>query len=134
VFQIDLAAAGTDADPIAQLQTGAGTTLLTLRDYTNIATLKVEGLEGADIFNVFTDATGPNRDLFVDGGLPAGKKKQTDQLNIFYTPPRSHIIQSAATQDPDAGLVDLDLRHGAVPGAIRRDRGLRHPPAVSETT
>jgi hypothetical protein len=46
---------------------------------------------------VFTDATGPNRDLFVDGGVPAGKKRQTDQLNIFYTPPRPHIIQSAAT-------------------------------------
>jgi hemolysin type calcium-binding protein len=108
VFQIDLAAAGTDADPIAELQDGAGTTLLTLRNYTNFATLRVEGLEGGDTFNVFTDATGPNRNLFVDGGLPAGKKKQTDQLNIFYTPPRPHIIQSAATQEPEAGLVDLD--------------------------
>ena len=48
------------------------------------------------------------RNLFVDGGLPTGKKKSTDNLNIFYTPPRPSIIHSAATQDPDAGIVDLD--------------------------
>jgi hypothetical protein len=45
----------------------------------------------------------------VDGGLPLlGKKKSTDNLNIFYTPPRPRIIRRAATQDPDADLVDLD--------------------------
>ena len=67
-----------------------------------------QGLDGADIFNVYTAASGPSRNLFVDGGLPAGKKKSTDKLNVFYTPPRPSIIHSAATQDPDAGLVDLD--------------------------
>jgi hypothetical protein len=50
----------------------------------------------------------PSRNLFVDGGLPTGKKKSTDNLNFFYTPPRPRIIQSVATQDPDAGLVDLN--------------------------
>jgi len=44
----------------------------------------------------------------VDGGQPTGKKKSTDKLTVFYTPPRPRIIHSAATQDPDAGLVDLD--------------------------
>ena len=113
-FNINLAAAGTNADPILQLQNSSGTTLLTLRNYTNFNTLNVLGLDGADTFNVFTAATtaagdpSPSRNLFVDGGLPTGKKKSTDNLNIFYTPPRPSIIQSAATQDPDAGIVDLD--------------------------
>ena len=106
-FEINLAADGTDADPILQLQNWR-TPLLTLRNYTNFDTLNVLGLDGADTFNVYTDATGPSRDLFVDGGLPWGKRKSTDILNIFYIPPRPSIIHSAATQDPDAGIVDLD--------------------------
>jgi hypothetical protein len=115
-FEIDLAAAGTDTDPILQLfRNGSNTPLLTLRSYTNFDTLNVLGLGGADTFNVYTaastdpiDPTFTGRNLFVDGGLSSGKKKSTDNLNIFYTPPRPRIIQSAATQDPDAGLVDLD--------------------------
>jgi hypothetical protein len=107
-FNINLAAAGTDADPILKLLNSSGTQLLTLRNYTNFNTLNVLGLDGTDTFNVTTAATGPSRDLFVDGGLPTGKKKSTDNLNIFYTPPRPSIIHSAATQDPDAGIVDLD--------------------------
>jgi hypothetical protein len=88
--------------------------LLTLRNYTNFDTLRVLGLDGADTFNVFTAATtasgdtSPSRNLFVDGGQPTGKKKSTDNLNIFYTPPRPTIIDSPATQDPVAGVVDLD--------------------------
>ncbi|WP_119272492.1 beta strand repeat-containing protein [Taklimakanibacter deserti] len=106
-FQINLAADGTDADPILRLENSLGATLLTLRNYTNFDTLKVLGLDGEDTFNVATDASGPSRDLFVDGGLPFGKKKSTDKLNVTYIMPRPHIIHSAATQDPDAGLVDL---------------------------
>jgi hypothetical protein len=108
VFQINLAADGTDADPILRLETAAAVTLLTLRNYTNFETLNVQGLDGEDDFNVISDATGPSRNLFVDGGNPAGKKKQTDNLTVIYVPPRPRIIHSAATQDPDAGLVDLD--------------------------
>jgi hypothetical protein len=112
-FQINLAAAGTTADPILTLQNATGTTLLTLRNYTNFNTLNVLGLDGTDTFNVTTAASIPNstlpgRNLFVDGGLPTGKKKSTDNLNVFYTSPRPRIIQSAATQNPDAGIVDLD--------------------------
>jgi hypothetical protein len=113
-FNIDLAAAGTSDDPILTLlQNGSLTPLLTLRSYTNFNTLNVFGLDGADTFNVYTSATirdpdVPERNLFVDGGLPSGKKKSTDNLNIFYTLPRPKIIQSAATQDPVAGIVDLD--------------------------
>jgi hypothetical protein len=107
-FDINLSAVGTDADPILKLSNSIGTTLLTLRSYTFFDTLRVLGLDGTDTFNVTTAATGPSRNLFVDGGLPTGKKKSTDNLNIFYTPPRPSIIHSAATQDPDAGIVDLD--------------------------
>jgi hypothetical protein len=108
IFQIDLAAAATDPDPILQLQNSAGTTLLTLRSYTFFDTLRVLGLDGEDKFNVYTAATGPSRNLFVDGGLPTGKKKSTDDLNIFYTPPRPRIIHSTETQNPQDGIVDLD--------------------------
>jgi hypothetical protein len=79
-----------------------------LRNYTNFDTLHVLGLDGADTFNVTTAASGPSRNLFVDGGLPTAKKKSTDNLNVFYTPPRPAIIQSTATQNPGAGLVDLN--------------------------
>jgi hypothetical protein len=79
-----------------------------LDNYTNFNTLNVLGLGGADTFNVTTSAAGPSRNLFVDGGLPSGKKKSTGNLNIIYTPPKPRIIHSAATHDPDAGLVDLD--------------------------
>ena len=105
----------SDADPILKLQNAAGTTtLLTLRNYTNFNTLNVLGLDGNDTFNVTTANSIPStppltgRNLFVDGGLPTGKKKSTDNLNVFYTRQRPHIIQSAATQNPDAGIVDLD--------------------------
>jgi hypothetical protein len=108
VVQINLAADGTTADPILQLQNAALATLLTLRNYTNFATLNVKTLDGLDTVNVYTDASGPSRNLFVDGGVPSGKKRSTDNLNIFYTPPRPRIIHSAETQDPDNGLVDLD--------------------------
>jgi hypothetical protein len=107
-FEINLATAGSDAGPIPGLANDSGTPLLTLDNYTQFDTLRVLGLDGADTFNVTTAATGPSRNLFVDGGLAAGKKKSTDNLNIFYTAPRPHIIHSAATEDPDAGNVDLD--------------------------
>ena len=106
---INLAAAGTASDPVLRLQNAAGTsTLLNLFNYSNFNTLRVNALEGEDIINVRTAANGPSRNLFVDGGIPSGKKKSTDKLTVFYTPPRPRIIHSAATQDPDAGLVDLD--------------------------
>jgi len=108
VFNIHLDAAGTTADPILALQDGGGSTLLTLRNYTNFDTLNVLGLDGEDTFNVYTSDSGLNRNLFVDGGLPDGKQKSTDQLNVFYTPKRPHITHSMETQNHDAGIVDLD--------------------------
>jgi hypothetical protein len=112
-FNINLAAAGSNADPILKLQNGA-TTLLTLRNYTNFNTLNVLGLDGEDTFNVSTAATIPvsptlsGRNLFVDGGQPTGKKKSTDNLNVLYKGNRPSIIHSTATQNPQAGIVDLN--------------------------
>jgi hypothetical protein len=111
-FEINLAAAGTAADPVLRLQTLDGAnTLMTLRNYTNVATLRVSSLDGGDLFNVYTSPAN-SRDLFVDGGIAAGKKKSTDKLNVFYSPYRPRIIQSVATQDHDAGLVDLLYDNG----------------------
>lgn len=119
VFQINLAAAGSDADPILKLQNAAATqTLLTLRNYTNFNTLRVLGLDGEDTFNVKT-APVNSRNLFVDGGQPTSKEKSIDTLNVVYAPPRPRIIQSPATQDPDAGRVDLN--YGAARFLVQYD-------------
>jgi hypothetical protein len=106
-FNINLAATGTGADPVLKLQNGSP--LLTLDNYTNFNTLRVNGLDSADTFNVTVAGNSPSsRNLFVDGGQPSGKKKVTDNLNVIYVPQRPSIIHSAATQDPDAGIVNVD--------------------------
>lgn len=108
-FKINLAAAGTATDPVLLLRDATGAnTLLTLLGYSNFNTLRVNALDGEDRIDVYTAASGPSRNLFVDGGAPSGKKKSTDKLTVYYLAPRPSIIHSAATQDPDAGLVDLD--------------------------
>ena len=112
-LRVNLAAAGTDADPVLLLRDAAGAaTLLTLRNYAFFDTLRVNALEGEDVIDVYTAGGGTSRNLFVDGGVPSGKKRSTDKLTVFYTPPRPSIVHSAATQDPDAGLVDLDYGPG----------------------
>jgi hypothetical protein len=109
-YQINLAAAGTATDPVLKLQTTTGTTLLTLQNYTGFQTLNIFGMSGADTFNVFTAPTAPGggRQIFIDEQLPAGKKKLTAVLNVFYVMPKPKIVHSTSTQDPDAGLVSLD--------------------------
>ncbi len=107
VFQINLNAVGTDADPVLKLQNATANTLLTLGNYTGFSTLNVSGLDDADTFNVYTGPT-MGRNLYLDGGLSPGKKKLTDVLNVFYVMPRPKIVQSTATQNPSSGLVSLD--------------------------
>jgi hypothetical protein len=110
LFTINMAAAGSATDPVLRLQTAAAAPpLLVLRNYSNINTLRINGLDGADVFNVYTadSATAPNRQILIDGGAPTAKKKSTDVLNVFYTPQRPRIIQSTETQNPQSGLVDL---------------------------
>ena len=100
---------GSAGSPVLNLQSSsdASSLLLTLADYTGFATLKVYGLDGADVFNVYTGPTG-GRSLFLDGGLPTAKKKATDKLRIFYDGRRPSITHSTARQNPGSGLVDLD--------------------------
>jgi precorrin-6B methylase 2 len=108
LFSVKMHAAGTDADPVLKLQASASATLLTLAGYTNFNTLGINGLDGADTFNVYTANAGAvDRNILIDGGSPTAKKKSTDQLNVYYTGNRPRIIQSAATQNPGSGLVDL---------------------------
>jgi len=110
IYQINLAAAGSDADPVLQLQTTTGTTLLTLRNYTGTPLLNISGLSGADTFNVYTApiAPGGGRQISINEQLPAGKKKFTSVLNVFWLKSKPAITHSTSTQDPDAGLVSLN--------------------------
>jgi hypothetical protein len=112
VYQINLAAAGTDADPVLKLQTTTGSTLLTLGNYKGFQTLNIAGLDGQDVFNVTVAPTGPGRQIFINGDLPSGKKKQTDVLNVIYVRPKPRIVSSVSTQDHDAGLVSADYGTG----------------------
>jgi hypothetical protein len=105
-FNINMNAAGTSFDPVAKLESSSAT-LLTLLNYSNIATLGVSGLEGLDVFNVSTGAL-IARNILIDGGEPNGKRKLTDVLNVSYVSPKPKIVHSTATQNPDAGLINLD--------------------------
>jgi len=84
-FNIYLAATGTSGDSILRLQNG--TTLLTL----SIRSMSPPRPAARAAICSWT-AVCP----------------RTDNLDVFYTSPRPGIIQSVATQNPDAGIVDLD--------------------------
>jgi hypothetical protein len=107
IFQIHLEVGATpnDLTPVLKLQNTALATLLTLTNYSGFQTLNIAGLDGSDVFNVFVAPTGPGRQIFISGDIPAGKKKGTDVLHFFYKKPRPKIVHSTSTQDPDAGLV-----------------------------
>ena len=120
VFDIDLNAQGTVADPILELSDSLGTLMLTLFNYTGFEVLSVDGIQGADVFNIFT---GPDqgRELAINGGLPAGKRRRrpaddTDTLNLFYQhdPPqiRANVTHNAETQNQNSGLIQVDYVDG----------------------
>jgi hypothetical protein len=109
VFTIHSDALGTAASPVLTMApTSGAAALLTLTNYTGIATLQVSALDGEDVINLFTAPAAVSRSLLIDGGSPTGKKKLTDQLNIFYASPKPKIVQSKTTQSPQSGLVNLD--------------------------
>jgi hypothetical protein len=113
-WHINLAAAGTDADPVLKLQDAAAVnTLLTLGNYTGFQALNIAGLSGADAFNVFVSpvTTIPGRQLFIDAE-PATGKKLTNVMTVFYAKPRPKIVHTTSTQDPDQGLVSADYGTG----------------------
>jgi hypothetical protein len=92
-----LNAAGTAADPVLQLQTAKGATLLSLTNYVGVAQLNLQMLAGNDIVNVYTANAAAGRTLSVDGS------SGSDTLNVFYSTPPTPII----TQSP--GLVELNF-------------------------
>src|SRR5262249_13618326 len=58
VYQINLNAAGTNADPVLKLQdASAVNTLLTLGNYSGFSQLNVYSLDGGDTYNVYTGPT-----------------------------------------------------------------------------
>ncbi|MEZ6137982.1 MAG: serine hydrolase [Pirellulaceae bacterium] len=79
-FQIDLATAGTSADPVMRLFKGR-TALLTLVDYEDLGIPTINGLLGDDVFDVLVkpNALSPSRQIHIAGG--GGH----DRLRIFYT-------------------------------------------------
>jgi hypothetical protein len=93
-----------------KLQNGSGDTLLTLRNYTNFDTLRVLGPDSTDTFNVYTAASGPSRNLSWTAVCPWAKKKSTDNPAVIHSP---------ATQDPVAGIADLD--YGTARFVVRYD-------------
>jgi hypothetical protein len=91
---------------------------LTSRNYTNFDTLRVLGLGGADTFNV-TTLTGHSRNLFVEGFALGREEVDRQSEHLLHPAPRPRTSQSAATQDPDAGLVDLNYGTARFGGAAR---------------
>jgi hypothetical protein len=117
LFQINLAAAGTAADPVLQLQNPTAATLLVLQNYTGFSTLNVDGLDGRDQFNVLVKAVAPGggRNLALNGDLPAGGRKPVlDVLNVAYVGrTRPSIKNSPTKDDPTSGLVYVAFEGGA---------------------
>jgi hypothetical protein len=119
VINIDLNAAGTLADPILEFWDVSGANLLlTLVNYTGFRTLNVFGEDGQDFFNVYTGAD-VGRELFVDGGLPAGKRRTrpddtTDELRVYVVkaPTLPRVTNNAETQNQNSGFIEVLYDNG----------------------
>ena len=110
LFRLNLAADGTNGDPVLRLNNRqTGEQLLSLRDYRSFDRLSVLGHGAADRFDVLVGPSGPGdgRDLFIDGGSPTGPGTPRDVLNVFYQAPRPKIIDK---YDPvlGEGVVGLE--------------------------
>jgi hypothetical protein len=110
-FEINLAADGTNVDPVLQLfEPDAAAPLLTLRDYRNFGTLGIIGSDDVDLFNVHVAPAGPGtgRNLIIDGGDPAGQGNGKDELNVFYQSPPNPDIDHDKDNQNDSGTFDID--------------------------
>jgi hypothetical protein len=110
-FAIDLAAEGTNADPVIELFDPASLALLlTLRDYRNFGTLGVLGQEEGDLVNVSVAPAGPGsgRNLRIDGGEPAGQGSGKDELNVFFQAPPPPTIDHTKDNMTNSGMFDVD--------------------------
>lgn len=108
-FTINLAAAGTTADPFCTLRDSSGHTMLTLTDYEGVADPKVMGLLGADIFDVYAAATAfRSRGAQIDGGGEGGSLKG-DQLFVHYV--ARGAIWKKLSSSPKDGKISIDYPH-----------------------
>ncbi len=107
-FTINLAAAGTSKDPFLVLRNTLGQSLLTLADYRSISVPKVNGLLGADVFDVHASPAGTqNRRVQLDGGgRPLGLKG--DQLNVHYVNKGAKSTWTPTT--PKDGKIAIEYR------------------------
>jgi len=82
----------TAADPVLKLHTLDGVnTLMTLINYTNVQTLRVNSLDAA---TSSTSTPAPPTATVRRWAESPPQEKSTDRLNVFYTPSRPRIIQS----------------------------------------
>lgn len=110
-FEIDLAAARTNDDPVLQLvDPDNGTWLLALRSFRNFGVLEIQGGDGADVFNVRVAPAGPAKglghNLAIDGGEPSGPGQGKDELNVFFQTRPPDIDHDHDNQN-DSGTFDI---------------------------
>lgn len=105
-FNINLAAEGTSADPYLVLHNGMGQTMLTLTDYRDVGTPKINGLLGADIFDVRMLPDGPqSRRVKLDGsGQPFGLKG--DGIRVRYL--KEGATATSVSSGPTSGKVTVN--------------------------
>ena len=105
-YNINTAAAATDADRILQLFSTGTSPLLVLRKYTGFITLNVYGLDGVDTFQ--RPYRPEHRPQPVHQRQHPQREEEADRrVERLRHPPRPKIIQSTATQDPTSGLVEV---------------------------
>ena len=114
-FNINLASTGTSTDPYLVLHNGVGQTMLTLTDYRDVGTPKINGLLGADVFDIRVLASGQqSRRVKLDGGgQPLGLKGDG-------TPRPLHGGRSHREVDPERA--DVREGHGQLRTAQFRGR------------
>jgi hypothetical protein len=113
---VNLAAAGTRADPLAQLQDSSGTTLLTLANAANFSNLHLNTLGGPDTVNVKT-SPGARFNLSLNAGGPqtalAPEDGVGDVLNILPDPAGKPSVRNFQGADGSAGTTLVRFADGS---------------------
>lgn|GEM_PF-2599040 len=111
-IDVNPVAQGTADSPVVRLGNNFGTTLLRLRDFSNVAIPTVSGLAGADTFRVTIFPTQPNfviRDIRLDGGTqPAvrpGSRPIGDTLIVNFN--ENLFAQLPSSIGPTSGRIRL---------------------------